>query len=155
MPMILQCTRTSIRCQEKLQLCHLSVSRWLISWHRYSISPRLPLLPTRIDTYSDTWAEHCAESLRPNGIRKDVVHRSVVPRLMTCADDPPVDLDVIEWCCFQSFNFQMHTWHQVLGAPQMRTWWMVQITWLRHSQSSTIASYRYIGQPGTCNVAYQ
>jgi len=41
----LESARTSIICQQKLQLCYKYVSQCLIFWQKYSISSRLTLLP--------------------------------------------------------------------------------------------------------------
>jgi len=52
MPMILQCTRTSIIGQQKQQLCQQNVSPCLIFSPKYSISPRLSRLTTGIGQYA-------------------------------------------------------------------------------------------------------
>jgi len=41
----LECAQSSMICQQTLQLCSKYVSQWLIFWQKYSISPRLTLLP--------------------------------------------------------------------------------------------------------------
>jgi hypothetical protein len=41
----LESARTSMICQDKLQLCYKWVNQCLIFWQKYSISPRLTLLP--------------------------------------------------------------------------------------------------------------
>jgi len=46
-------------------------------------------------------------------------------RLKTYAQDFPVDLKVVEFCFFHAFDFEMHTLHQVAGAPQIHNWWMI------------------------------
>jgi len=135
MQRIFRRTWISIICQQMLRRCYESASRYLILWHSNSISPRLRLLPNGIHKYAgldlgsrDSWK---------------------VPRIPRCTSKS------LNYSFFHCFDFEMRTWPQASGAPQIHNWQMIQSPLLHHVQYSTYAIYREIGQPGTCNVAYQ
>jgi len=68
------------------------------------------------------------------------------------AEDSLVYLKEVELCCLHSFDLKMWTWPGIASLPQPTN----DFKTLRHdSQNSTHAFYEEIGQPGTCDVAYQ
>jgi len=69
--------------------------------------------------------------------------------------DSPVYLKVVELCIFDSFEFKLCMWPQLLGEPQICDWQMIWSPRQHHVQHSTYAIHREIGQPETCNAAYQ
>jgi hypothetical protein len=56
---------------------------------------------------------------------------------------------------FDCFDFKICMWPHASSAPQIRTGPIIWSPLLHRAQYSTDDIYREIGQPGTCNEAYQ
>jgi len=137
MLMILWWTWTSIIWLQKLRLCPESVSKCLIFWHSYSISPWL-------------------DSLR-NWIAKSAVYDQSKWDSMTYGQDYPVRQKMVELCFVNSLDFNMYLWPQVSGAHQNHYWQMIwspftasvskfdsgHLSWDRHAPESGNSAYQF------------